>query len=312
MNIEHCREFIELAQCLNFTDAAHRLNITQPALSKHILALEKEFNAELFDRSRSGVRLSEAGRLFFESAALIVNTYDQARESLERLQETRPLRVGGYLDHPDVALQLSMTTMLARERHHTSVIFNRTARREPTELLNGFEADLCLCYLTREKIENAGFFYRSFLSVPLVAIMNTDHPLAKREKLQWEDLRNETFLKFVSDTTNEAFEEIEDICRRHGFSPKTRPVSSVNDVEFFTTPLQGGVLIWRRTQREIGFLLETGHRAAIPITGSDSCLNVFMVYRPEDEEGLADFFDAVDEASALIDRKRDRGEKIHC
>ena len=43
MNIESCREFIELAQCLNFTEAAGNLNITQPALSKHMLALEKEF-----------------------------------------------------------------------------------------------------------------------------------------------------------------------------------------------------------------------------------------------------------------------------
>ena len=47
MNIETCREFIELAQCLNFTKAAGNLNITQPALSKHMLALEKEFGIEL-------------------------------------------------------------------------------------------------------------------------------------------------------------------------------------------------------------------------------------------------------------------------
>ncbi|MDR1713676.1 MAG: LysR family transcriptional regulator, partial [Coriobacteriales bacterium] len=42
MQIETFREFIELAQCLNFTEAAKRLNMTQPGLSKHILALEKD------------------------------------------------------------------------------------------------------------------------------------------------------------------------------------------------------------------------------------------------------------------------------
>jgi DNA-binding transcriptional LysR family regulator len=306
MNIEHCREFIELAQCLNFTDAANRLNITQPALSKHILALEKDLHTDLFDRSRSGVRLSEGGRLFFESAALIVSTYDRTRETLERLQKTRSIRVGGHLDDSDIASQLSMVTMLAREHYHISVIFNRTTKKEPLELLSDSEADLCIAYLTRERIETAGLCYRPFLSLPLVAIMNTDNPLARRKKLQWRNLHNETFLKFVSGKTNESFEEIEEVCERHGFSPKIRPVPSINDAEFFTTPLQGSILVWKRTQREIGFLLETGHRAAVPIAGSDSYLNAFMIYRQEDEEGLKDFFSAVDEATTLIDRKRDR------
>ena len=38
MNIDPAEKFIELAQCLNFTEAAGNLNITQPALSKHMLA----------------------------------------------------------------------------------------------------------------------------------------------------------------------------------------------------------------------------------------------------------------------------------
>ncbi|MDR1185357.1 MAG: LysR family transcriptional regulator, partial [Coriobacteriales bacterium] len=166
MNIEHCREFIELAQCLNFTDAASKLNITQPALSKHILALEKEFGSELFDRSRSGVRLNEGGRLFFESASLIVNTYDQTRKTLEALRRVQPIRVSGHLDDSDISSQLSMTTVLARESYQISIIFNQNSKRDSLELLGDSEVDLCISYLTSERIENAGFCYRPFLSLP--------------------------------------------------------------------------------------------------------------------------------------------------
>lgn len=59
------REFITLARCLNFTQAAEELHMTQPALSKHIAALEREFGAELFIRDRRTVQLSEAGRILF-------------------------------------------------------------------------------------------------------------------------------------------------------------------------------------------------------------------------------------------------------
>jgi DNA-binding transcriptional LysR family regulator len=311
MNIEHCREFIELAQCLNFTDAASKLNITQPALSKHILSLEKELGSELFERSRSGVRLSEGGRLFFESASLIVNTYDQTRNTLGTLQRTQPIRVNGHLDDSDIASQLSMATVLAREHYRISVIFHRAAKREPLELLSASEVDLCIAYFTRERIESAGFCHRPFLTLPLAAIMNINNPLAKQKELRWENLRNETFLKFVSNKTGAAFEQIEENCEHHGFSPKTRLVLSLNNSDFFTTPLQGSILIWKRTQREIGFQLETGHRAVVPIVDTDSYLNASMVYKQEDEENLRDFFSAVDETKELIEKKRDRKEKHH-
>ena len=41
MHIEYLREYIELAQCLNFTEAARRSCITQSALSKHLVSIEK-------------------------------------------------------------------------------------------------------------------------------------------------------------------------------------------------------------------------------------------------------------------------------
>ena len=55
MHIDFYREFIVLARCLNYTEAAEKLHMAQPALSKHIVALEREFNAELFIRDRRNV-----------------------------------------------------------------------------------------------------------------------------------------------------------------------------------------------------------------------------------------------------------------
>ena len=305
MNIDYCREFIELAQCLNFTEAARSLNITQPALSKHVLSLEREFGADLLDRSRKGVQLTEAGRVLFENASIIVNAYDNARQVIDALKAKSPVRIAGHMEDSDVSSLASLASMIARERHQVTAVFER-APDDPFDLLESGEIDLFVGYTLPEKIAVRNLASRPFLDIPLVAVVGTYHGFAAQPAIAWDDLRNETLVQFVSDKTNPAWEQIEAICERHGFSPKTRPVSSLNDVEFFSTPLRGSVLVWKKTQRQL--LIETGQRACIPLVDDDARLTAYAVYRPESEEHLREFFDAVDEAKTLMKNRKDRRE----
>lgn len=57
-----------LAEELNFSRAAERLHITQPALSKQIYELEDQLEFRLFERNHQGVELTDAGRAFVEEA----------------------------------------------------------------------------------------------------------------------------------------------------------------------------------------------------------------------------------------------------
>lgn len=58
--------FLMAARCLNFTEAAKQLYISQPALSQQITAMEKELNMQLFIRSKGKLRLTPAGATFLE------------------------------------------------------------------------------------------------------------------------------------------------------------------------------------------------------------------------------------------------------
>lgn len=305
MNIETCREFIELAQCLNFTEAAGNLNITQPALSKHMLALEKEFGADLLDRSRKGVQLTECGRILFESASIIVGEYDRTKGRIEQLKAKRPIRIVGHTEDTDIASLASMIAMIAQENHRANIVFDRNSE-DPFTLLASKSIDLFIGYTSPCHVEEEGLLCKPFVSHQLIAIVENDHPLAKRPSISWNDLRAQTLVKFMSDKTNPAWEQIEAICAQHGFEPKTRPVSAGNDVEFFSTPLRGNVLIWKRTQKHIGLLLETGRRTGVPIAEDDRFLVAYAVYRPESEGQLEDFFASAEEAKSLLDRRKDR------
>lgn len=65
-----------VSQTRSFTEAARLLGISQPAVSQNISELEKQTGAQLFNRSRTEVTLTEKGRIFHAFARKILNTYE--------------------------------------------------------------------------------------------------------------------------------------------------------------------------------------------------------------------------------------------
>lgn len=68
MRLQQLRQFVTLAETLNFRRAAERLNMAQPPLSISIRKLETELGAQLFTRGPQGVRLTREGAAALEDA----------------------------------------------------------------------------------------------------------------------------------------------------------------------------------------------------------------------------------------------------
>lgn len=79
MTLQQLRYFVEIARCRNFTRAAQRLAIAQPALSQSIAALEGELDARLFQRHPRGVDLTDAGQRLFDRCSQLLDAFDQLK-----------------------------------------------------------------------------------------------------------------------------------------------------------------------------------------------------------------------------------------
>lgn len=86
MNSRQIQYAITLSQTLNFSHAADQLGISQPYLSKQILALEKELSIKLFDRNHTPMRLTPAGEYFIRNAQELLYKEEQLRRSIHQFQ----------------------------------------------------------------------------------------------------------------------------------------------------------------------------------------------------------------------------------
>lgn len=166
LDLRRLRYFQVIADCGSMSAAARLLNLAQPALSYHVAELERLTGHVLFERSRDGVRLTEAGRLLRQHASAIVSQVDEAEQALERLGRQHSLPAQRVRIAVISSLAAGLTPLLlervSSELPGITLHIQEAGTRDIAQKLERGEADIAL-YLTG----NAG---------------RTDEPIA-REKL---------------------------------------------------------------------------------------------------------------------------------
>jgi LysR family glycine cleavage system transcriptional activator len=134
--------FEAAAESGSFTAAAAKLFITPAAISQNIRALEQHLSIALFERSKTGIKLSRAGQSYL---SFISDALEKIRLAQQQLEQFRNLNVLTITTFPSVASKWLMPLVLdwmdinpgseiRVEASHARVDFNRSA------------SDLCICF----------------------------------------------------------------------------------------------------------------------------------------------------------------------
>ncbi len=191
MELRQLEYFLAIADCGNMAEASKKLHVSSPALSTALKELERELGFSLFDRNGRRLTINENGRYFSKQAQSVFTILSDAQHTIQtsiiERQQTVNVRVelplgrigkhlfrGFHRAHKDMRLRMGYAnSSLLVDKGHASVdleILGSMAKPPENErtVLIGFE--------------------------DFVAVLPADHPLASKESLTLEDLKDEPLL----------------------------------------------------------------------------------------------------------------------
>lgn len=190
MELRHIRYFLTVAEELNFSRAAEKLNIAQPHLSRQIQELENEIGAQLFHRTRRQVELTNAGMTFMKRAHEIFNLLEEASISA-RLSSTGT-EGELFIGFTGTIQDLIPTIKLFRKLYpHVRIILKLMSNSEQILSLNEKKIDVAFVSVP---IENENINVKPVKNMPFVAALPENHYLANKQTISIPDLADETFI----------------------------------------------------------------------------------------------------------------------
>ncbi|WP_312903032.1 LysR family transcriptional regulator [Chryseobacterium taichungense] len=170
--------FHTVASRLSFTKASAELNISQPAVTKHIKEIENQFNTKLFDRKGTTIQLTKSGKILFEYAEKIRNIYRDLEFEINQINQQHKGKL--IIGASTTIAQYILPEILAKFKSyykdiHIELIAHNT--EIISELLKDGKIDLGI--IEGESQSNY-FDYKKFKKDEIVLVAKANHPLANK------------------------------------------------------------------------------------------------------------------------------------
>ena len=193
MDLFRMKCFIAAAETGNLTKAAEKMSITQPAMSFQIRELEKEIQADLVVRSRGGITLTEAGRLTEYGFKRIIAGYERLVSEVRASGTEKKRLIVGYHGNVEWAGLNAKIAAFSEKYPHVEVA---VVKQNWKELADYLEMGVVDCAFLEEHELNNRYALQSipFLTDHPCVAMSPVHPLAGREIIYPEDLKDEKIL----------------------------------------------------------------------------------------------------------------------
>jgi DNA-binding transcriptional LysR family regulator len=195
-DLRQLRYFVAVAEELNFTRAADRLNVAQQSLSGAIARLESGIGVRLFDRSSRTVTLTEHGAQWLPYAREVLAAADRAQTTADSLAagSAGTLRVG-LAATAAVAFTPSLLGAFASRHPGVGVITKHYGLDDPVGGLRDRATDVAI---VRPPFDSRGLDMIVVAAEPRYAAVPDAHPLARRPSVTFDDVAGEPWIEIVT------------------------------------------------------------------------------------------------------------------
>ncbi len=283
MQIETLKIFCDLVETQSFSLAAERNFVTQSAVSQQVRGLEEKFKRKLLERvrGRRDVRLTEAGRSFYEESRNVLAAYQGLQERMRGLDG----KVSGTV-HVATVYSIGLHELPPVVRRFMALYpearidleYSRTTRIVRDVLSGSIELGL-VAYPEKR---------RGLVVVPLpgdrlVLICPPAHPLATRRKVKAADLNGQDFVLFERDIpTRRATDKI---FRAHNVV--VRRVAEFDNIETIKRAVEVGFGLGIVPRPSIVDEQTSGQLAVVQLAEPEWARTVGVIYRADRTLGMA-------------------------
>jgi DNA-binding transcriptional LysR family regulator len=222
MELRQLTYFVAVAEELNFSRAAGRMYLSQPALSQQVHKLEQELGVQLFDRSRNRIELTEAGATLLDGARRILVQVEKTTRSTREVggAERSHLAVGfpEYANHTlvaDILQAYQQRYPYVDFEEHEIFTLQETLQQVEKLRRGSLQAGFLLAPVQDDELSS-----ETILDIELVAAIPDTHPLAANDEIMMKDLADERIILFSRRFHPYCYDYVVGCCKKAGFEPE--------------------------------------------------------------------------------------------
>ncbi|WP_213978865.1 LysR substrate-binding domain-containing protein [Sphingomonas sp. dw_22] len=250
IDIRQLRYFVAVAETLHFGRAAERLHVTQPPLSRQVIALEKELGVRLLERHSRQARLTYAGERFLADSKAVLAAFDQACRNAQSAHagELGELTIG-FMMHAAYGSVPALTRRFIAARPQVRLHLREVL---PTVLVDGVLNGEFDAGITFSPGPVRGLATAVIHREPLCLAVPADHALAAHKLVSAEMLVGEPLIAAPTQVTPTLRQAIADYLARAGGEPLIRLETQLQQTIVSLVAENIGIALIPQSLRKLG------------------------------------------------------------
>lgn len=195
---------LAVAETKNITQAAEKLNLTQPAVSQHIKALEQQFETKIFNRTDNGLKITEDGKLIVKFAMRADALYRSLVEDLRDNKKHIKHYTIGITQSAEMGMMAGILATLCEQKKGLNITLISDSITNLYTKLKNYMLDFAII---DGKMQNPNYNSVLLTTDNLVLVVSNKHPFAKKSIVTLDELKKENLiLRPTSSGTRQLFE----------------------------------------------------------------------------------------------------------
>lgn len=285
IDLQRIETFLHAAGTLSFSETAKQLHLSQPTVSYHIKALEEDLGAELFERTGTGLRLTEAGRVLLPWARRLLHDSADLEAMMSSLKEAvGELRIACST----TAGKYVLPQLAARfRRKYAGIQIRILACGSEDVSLNLLEGDAHLGVISRE-VRDQSLELQEFFRDRIVLIAPAGHRWAGMPSIEPTEIVQEPIImrEIAAGTRTVVLEQL----AKHDIGLEDLDIfMEVGNAEAIVRTVAAGYGVGFVSELAADYALERGSVVDIPVQGLSLQRTIYMArkrlsesYRPRD------------------------------